>query len=111
MGAKERYGIEVTLDGRVGASETPAFVERDAPVEAEDVCTGGGHGGEERRGVDAEVDDGDAKGLDALDEFAGLGQDVVDVVVDGERAGPAVEDLDDVCAGCDLLRGVVDKDR
>jgi len=46
-----------------------------APVRAsEDVRAGGAHGGEERRGVHAEVDDGDAEGLDAADERGGGGE-------------------------------------
>ena len=71
------------------------MVEGDAPVEAEDVGAGFAHGGEEGGGVDAEVDDGDAEGFDALDELGGGGEAVLAVVGDGERAGPGVEDLDE----------------
>ena len=88
----------------------PALIERDAPVEADDVGAGLAEGGQERGGVDAEVDDGDAEGLDAADELGGGGERVGAVVGDGERAGPGVEDLDDVGAGGDLLRGEVGED-
>ena len=63
------------------------------------------HGGEERCGVDAEVDDGDAEGLDAADELGGGGEAVLAVVGDAEGSGPGVEDLDDVGSGFDLLLG------
>ena len=64
-GGEEGDGVEVALDGDAVADGAPAFVEGDAPVEAEDVGAGFAHGGEEGGGVDAEVDDGDAEGLDA----------------------------------------------
>ena len=102
---EEGDGVEVALDGRVWPTALPAFVEGDAPVEADDVGAGFAHGGEQRGGVDAEVDDGDAEGLDAADEFGGGGEAVLAVVRDAERAGPGVEDLDDVGAGFDLLLG------
>ena len=108
--ATERDLLEIALHGTVGADGAPAFVERDAPVEADDVGAGFAEGGEERGGVDAEVDDGDAEGLDAADEFGGGAEAVVAVVLHGERAGPGVEDLDDVGAGGDLLGGEVGED-
>ena len=98
------------MHGAARASGADAFVEGDAPVEAEDVCGGFAEGGEERGGVYAEVDDGDAEGLDAGDELGGGGEAVLAVVCDGERSGPGVEDLDDIGSGGDLLRGVVDDD-
>ena len=74
------------------------------------VGSGLAHGGEEGCGVDAEVDDGDAEGLNIADELGGGGEGVVAVVGGGERADPGVEDLDDVGTGFDLLGGVGDED-
>ena len=107
---EEGDGVEVALDRAAGAGGAPTFVEGDAPVEAEDVCGGFAEGGEERGGVYAEVDDGDAEGLDAGDELGGGGEAVLAVVGDGERAGPGVEDLDNVGAGGDLLGGLGGED-
>ena len=109
-GGEEGDGVEIALDGGAVADGAPAFVEGDAPVEAEDVGAGFGHGGEHGGGVDAEVDDGDAEGLDALDELGGGGEAVLAIVGDGEGAGPGVEDLDAVGAGFDLLLRVGDED-
>ncbi len=100
---EEGDGVEVALDGDAVVEGAPGLVEGGAPVEAEDVAAGLAHEGEEGGGFDAEVDDGDAEGLDAADEFGGGGEAVVAVVGDGESAGPGVEDLDDVGAGGDLL--------
>ena len=59
---EERDGVEVALHRAAGADRAPAFVERDAPVEAEDVGACFAHRGEKRCSVDAEVDDGHAQG-------------------------------------------------
>ena len=58
---EEGDGVEVALDSAARAYGTPTFVEGNAPVEAEDVCGGFGHGGKHRGGVDAEIDYRDAK--------------------------------------------------
>ncbi len=103
--------VEVALDGTAGACGLPAFSQRDAPVETEDIGSGLAEGGEERGGVHAEVDDWDTEGADTLDEFGGGGEAVLAVVGDRERAGPGVEDLDDVGSGFDLLLRVGDEGR
>jgi len=103
-------GVEIALNGAAWAGGADAFIEGDAPVEAEDVCSGFAEGGEQACGIYAEVDDGDAEGLDALDEFCGGGEAVPAVIRDGECACPGVEDLDDVGAGFYLLGGVGDED-
>jgi len=105
FGREEGDGVEIALDRGGVAEGVPGAVERCAPVEAEDVGAGFLHGGEERGSVHAEVDDGDAEGADALDEFCGGGEAVLAVVGGGERPGPGIEDLDDVGAGFDLLLG------
>src|SRR5215472_4539873 len=47
---KERDGVKIALHGNVGAYGAPALVERDAPVEADDVGAGLAEGGEEAGG-------------------------------------------------------------
>jgi hypothetical protein len=108
---EEGDGVEVALDGSAVTDGAPALIEWDAPVEAEDVGPGLGHGGKHGGCVDAKVDDGDAEGFDALHELGGGGEAVLAVVGDGERADPGVEDLDAVGAGFYLLLRVGDEDR
>ena len=48
-GSEEGDGIEVALDGGAVADGAPALVEGDAPVEAQDVGGGFGHGREHAR--------------------------------------------------------------
>ena len=57
---EEQHGIEISLHG-CGVIETlPAFVERDAPVETDDVGSGFFHRGQKRGAVGAEINDGRA---------------------------------------------------
>src|ERR1035437_1065091 len=65
FGGEESDGVEVALDGDGVVEGAPGLIKRSAPVEAEDVAGGLAHGGQDRCGVDTEVDDGDAKSLDA----------------------------------------------
>ncbi len=103
-------GVEIALHGAAGTCSAPTLVEGNAPVESEDVGGGLAHRGEQRCRVDAEVDDGNAEGLDSLDQLGGGCEAVLAVVGDGESADPRVEDLDDVGAGFDLLLRVLDED-
>src|SRR5580658_6271270 len=56
FGSEESDRVEVALHGGVVSDGAPAGVERDAPVEADDVGAGLAEGGKEAGGVDAEVD-------------------------------------------------------
>ena len=103
---EESDGVEVALHRAGVVERAPAFVERHAPVEAEHVGSGLAHGGEQAGGVDSEIDDGNAEGLHFADEDFRRGQHEVAIIGDAQRSGPAIEDLDDVGAGVDLLRGV-----
>src|SRR5215212_4568052 len=59
----EQHGrIEVALYAALVADFGPAAVQRDAPVEADDVAAGGGHVAQERRRTGAEVDRRDVDG-------------------------------------------------
>jgi hypothetical protein len=102
-GGEEGDGVEVPLNSAAGAYRTPAFVEGNPPVETEDVRCSFGHGGEHGGGVDSKVNDGDAEGLDALNELGGGGEAVLPVVGDREGTDPGVEDLDAVGASFHLL--------
>ena len=47
FGGEECDGVEVALHGAMRTEGAPAFVERDAPVEADDVGAGFAEGGQE----------------------------------------------------------------
>ena len=86
----------------------PAFVERNAPVEADDLGSGLRHRRQQRGAVGAEVDDGNVGFfLQALDELRGRHQRVAAIVFHAQAAHPAVEDLQHVGAGAHLLGGVL----
>src|SRR5258708_6470432 len=51
---KQQHGIEVTLDSALVIEPRPAFVEREAPVESDDVGSGFFHSGKQRSAVGAE---------------------------------------------------------
>ncbi len=108
---KEGDGIEVALDGAAVVETAPCRVERNAPVEAEDVGSGLAHRGEQAGGVDSEVNYGHTHCLHFADEGLRGGQDEVAVVLDAQRARPAVKDLDGVGSGLDLLGGEITQDK
>src|SRR5271157_236031 len=54
---EEQHRIEIALHGAFEAEALPSGVERNAPVEANDVGAGFLHRGEKRRAVGSEVDD------------------------------------------------------
>ncbi len=64
---EERDRIKIALDGACVVHLAPGFVERRAPVEADDVGAGFTHGWEQAGGVYAEVDDWNAHLLDGAD--------------------------------------------
>src|ERR1019366_3166226 len=101
----ETHGIESALDGRAVGNIRPGLIDIDAPVAAHDVAAGSVEFAEVAGSAGAEVDDGDAAGLDAFDEGAGIGLGEADVVVTGESADPAVENLNGAGAGGHLHDG------
>ena len=64
---EEQDGIEIALNGAAMLKIAPTFVERDAPIEADNISFGFIHRGEQRGAVSAKVNDGSAgfpQGLD-----------------------------------------------
>src|SRR5271170_6748749 len=107
---EESDGVEVALDSTGMVERMPRPVERRPPVEAEDVGSGLLHRWEQTGGVHTEVDRWDSHLLQLADEGLRCRQDVVAVVLYAQRSGPAVEDLDHVGSGLDLLAGKVAED-
>src|SRR6266508_2968579 len=105
-GAEQEGGIEIPLDGAVRADDLPAALDRDPPVEADDVAADGGHVAEEMERAGAEVDRGH---VHARQHSLGVRGDELAVVVRGESTDPGVEELDDVRARVDLRREVGDE--
>ena len=104
---EEQNRIEIALHGALVIEASPAFVERDAPVEADDVRSGLFHRGQERGAVGAEINDGRAGFLQLLHHGGDVGQDVAAIVFHAEASDPAVENLDYVGAGAHLLGGIL----
>ena len=108
-GGEHHARIEVALDGAV-ADPAPGLVERQPPVDADDVRPGAGHGLEEVGGRGPEVD-GRHPGLrHRLEDAAAVREDRRLVGGNRESSGPRVEELDHLRAGLDLRLQVGDGD-
>ena len=73
--AEQERRIEVALDGVVGAELVPGDVDRQAPVDADDVAAGRGEVGQDRRRAGAEMnrrDVGRLQGREDLRACAGM---------------------------------------
>ena len=96
---EEQRRIEVPLDAAVRPDPLPALAERDPPVEADDVAAGRRHRLEQVRRAGAEVD---RRHREPAEDPLRVRRDELLVVLDRERADPAVEELDRVGARLDL---------
>ena len=94
-GGQAHGRVEVALDGDTGPDTPPGVVQRDPPVDTHDGAAGSGHRGQQLARAHPEQDGGNpVMGLGQLgEEPGGGGQYQLPVVVRGEDAGPAVEDL------------------
>src|SRR5271165_5294303 len=68
---EEGYWVEVALHRAGVVERAPALVERNPPVEAENIRAGLAHGGKQARGIDSKIDDWDTELLDFADENFG----------------------------------------
>ena len=109
-GREEEDGVEVALHALVVTDALPGVVEVDAPVEAHDVAAGVAHQVEQRRVPGAEVDGGNAGLADGIEDAGHVGQHRRLVLAGAQDADPAIEDLDNLGAGGDLLPEVADDD-
>ena len=96
---EQQRGIEVALHAAVVADERPAVVERDAPVEADDVAARARHRRQQRRRAGAEVD---RRHVDAREDARRPRRDELLVVRRRQNADPRVEELHHVCACANL---------
>src|SRR5271155_5592396 len=106
---EEGYRVEVALDRAGVVERAPALIERNPPVEAENIRAGHAHGGKQASGIDSKIDDWDTELLDFADENFGRRENEIAVVSDAERSSPTVEDLDHVRSSSHLLSSVFAK--
>src|SRR5260370_12401290 len=107
---EEQDRVQISLDGAAIFEIAPAFVQRDAPVEADDFSAGFIHRGQQRGAISAEIYDGRAGLLQTLHQISDVRQDVTAIILDAQTADPTVENLDDIGAGADLSGGVLGGD-
>ena len=107
-GGEQDPGIEIALDA-AAADPGPGLVEREAPVDADDVAPGPRHGLEEMRGGRAEVDGGHPGGGNRLEDAPAVGEDRRLVGAHRQRPGPGIEELDHLGARLDLRLQVADR--
>jgi hypothetical protein len=107
---EQEDGIEIALHGAAMMEIAPALVERDAPIETDDVSASFIHGGQKRGAICTEINNGSAGLLQALDHGGDVGQNVAAIIFDTQAADPAIENLDDVSTGAHLCGGVLGRD-
>src|SRR5215470_17207030 len=104
---EQHGGIEIALDGAIGADAIPGLVERRAPVDADDVASRVAKLAKDRAGSDAEVDGRHAERRDPLEDALRVRQDELAIVVGVELTDPRIEHLYDVDTGFDLCSKIV----
>src|SRR5580704_19216702 len=87
---KKQNGIEIALHGTAVFEVAPAFIERDAPVEADDIGPSFIHRRQQGSTVGAEINDGRTL-LQPPDEDRDGRQDVTAIVLNAKAADPTVE--------------------
>jgi len=84
----------------------PATVERDAPVEADDLGSGLVHRGKQRGAIGAKINNWRAGFLQTLNQAADVRQNVAAIIFYAQAADPAVKNLDDIGSGTHLRGGI-----
>ena len=105
VGEKKNW-IKIALHGAFVIEARPTFVERDAPIESNDVRSSLFHGGQQGGAVGTEINNGYSSFLQLLHHGGDVGKDVAAIVFHAEASDPAVENLDDVGPGAHLIGGI-----
>ena len=108
--AKSKTGSRLPCTAR-RTQASPAFIERNAPVQADDFRSGFSHRRQQRRAVGSEINDRHAGLLQLLYQFGRARQNVTAIVFDAEASHPAIENLNYVRSGSHLLGRVFGDDR
>ncbi len=109
-GREQRGRVEVALDRAGLAAAAPRLIERNAPVDADDIPTGAGEILQEGRRARAEVNDRNAPFGGERQRLPAVGQDEAAVVLRRQAAHPAVEQLQRLRARA-RLRGEIAADQ
>ena len=110
VGCVEHGRIEVALDAFVPTDSLPSLVERDAPVEPDDVPSGLADVFQELTRTDAEVDRRTVEGSERLEDGGAVWLDVAAIVFRAEVPHPTVEYLQHLRARLGLGSQVRDRD-
>jgi hypothetical protein len=92
-GGKTDSRVEVALEGNSRSDPTSGDIERNAPVNPDDVGSGLGHEPEQLAGSDTEVDSWDTEVCQAFEDAAGRRKYEFGVFVSRQNTYPAVEEL------------------
>ena len=99
---EQQRRVEVALQRPGPAAAGGGDVQRQPPVDPDDVGAGLAHGAQQLAGADPEVDARQAGVGQPLQHAGGVREHQLAVVALRERAGPGVEELHGVDAGVDL---------
>ena len=107
---EQQHRIEIALHGATMVEALPAFVERNAPVESDDVRARFFHGGQQRGAVGAEINDGRSRLLQLLHHAGDMRQDVAAIIFHAQASDPTVENLNHIGPGPHLFRRIFRRD-
>src|SRR5919197_2244149 len=89
-GSEQRDGFQVALDGS-RTDALPGGIQRNPPIDADDVTAGGREVLEKRRGTGAEVNHGHVCGLGECERFPAVWLHVRAIIIWRKTADPTVE--------------------
>jgi len=101
-GREQGRRVEVALDSMVEADFRPGLAQVHPPVETDDIAAGIPHGGEQGGGPGAEMNRRRSGGTQSLEDGRDVRLHRAPIVCGGQRAHPAVEQLDNLGARLDL---------
>src|SRR5712691_2354828 len=101
-GAEQNGRVEIALHAALESDAAPTMVERDAPVQRDDVRTSLRDRFEQARRAGTEVDSRRARRRERLEDRAGVVRDSLLVVLGRKRSDPGIEQLNRLRARRDL---------
>ena len=107
-GSEEHGGVEVALNAVMVANAGPRAVKGHTPIDAHQVAAYVGHEFKEGSRPGSEMNGGHSKLAKLLEDAAGVGHDVLLVLVGTEDADPAIEELHHLDAGLNLATEIED---
>src|SRR3989442_12549130 len=112
--SEEGCGVEIPLDALITANPPPRRIDRDPPIDADDVPSSRREGFEEPRGPGTEMDARDPRLADFIEQAPRERGNTRVVVPRTQRASPTVDPLEGFSARLDLCpkvrRGPADEE-